>query len=371
MRPIARRRPAAAALTLVVVALLVSAASPATGDEAPLTLDDFPALTDDVLTNGLFAVRDYSDSPPFFTVRPYDPDAAVRTVEQVEQVQDQTSVTLASDILFVVDGSDLSEPARAAIGALVAQVPAGATVTVDGHTDSVLDDAHNQGLSERRAQSVAAAVGAARPDVVLDVHGYGESRLKVPEAGEDLADDRAQNRRVELHYVGAPPATTAPATPEPTVGPAAAGPYGEAGLVDPVPESGAKLLAEQTVDAPGRPGEQLRVGVEGLDVRGASMRLRIVVERLGGSSEPSTLYELMDDHSLTPSVADRVRLVDYRTLSNTGQRWSTDNLGLSLVPGVPVRFEATLPAPLYTTEALAVSVDAGWPAFEDVPVTWS
>ncbi|WP_421742412.1 OmpA family protein [Cellulomonas sp.] len=368
MRPIARRRPAAAALTLGV-ALLVSAASPATGDEAPLTLDDFPALTDGVLTNGLFAVRDYSDSPAFFTVRPYEPGPAVRQVEQVEQEQDQTSVTLASDILFTVDGSDLSEPARAAIGALVAQVPAGATVTVDGHTDSVLDDAHNQGLSERRAQSVAAAVGAARPDVVLDVHGYGESRLKVLEAGEDLADDRAQNRRVELHYVGAPP--TAPATPEPTVGAAAAGPYGAAGLVDPVPASGAELLAEQVVDAPGRPGEQLRVGVEGLDVRGASMRLRIVVERLGGSSEPATLYELMDDHSLTPSVADRVQLVDYRTLSNTGQRWSTDTLGLSLVPGVPVRFEATLPAPLYTTEALAVSVDPSWPAFEDVPVTWS
>lgn len=364
MRPTARRRHAAAALTLIVAAL-VSAASPAPDDE-PLTLDDFPALTDGILTNRLFAVRDYSGSPAFFTVRPYDAESSVRQVEQVEQEQDQTSVTLASDILFTVDGSDLSDPARAAVGALVAQVPAGSTVTVDGHTDSVLDDAHNQGLSERRAQSVAAAVAAARPDIVLDVHGYGESRLLVPEAGEDIADDRAQNRRVELRYSGAPPTPTASAAPSDSAGSAAEGPYGDAGLVVPVPES---LAAEQTVDAPGRPGEKLRVGVESLEVRGASMRLRIVVERLGGSSETATLYELMGDSSLRPSVADRTRLVEYQTLSNTGQRWATDNLALDLVPGVPVRYEATLPAPIHTTDALAVSVDSRWPTFEDVPVT--
>ncbi|KQR17326.1 OmpA family protein [Cellulomonas sp. Leaf334] len=366
MRPIARRLPAAAALTLVV-AVLVSGASPATDDATPLTLDDFPALTEGVLTNRLFAVRDYSGSPAFFTVRPYEADPAIRQVEQVEQEQDQTSVTLASDILFTVDGSDLSEPARAAVGGLVAQVPAGATVTVDGHTDSVLDDAYNQALSERRAQSVAAAVAAARPDVVLDVHGYGESRLLVPEEGEDVADDRAQNRRVELRYSGAPPTPTASAAPSGTLGSAAAGPYGDAGLVVPVPES---LEIEQTVDAPGRPGEKLRVGVESLEVRGASMRLRIVVERLGGSSEPATLYELMDRSPLRPTVADRTRLVEYRTLSNTGQRWSTDELALDLLPGVPVRFEATLPAPLYPTEALAVSVDSRWSTFEDVPVAF-
>ena len=100
------------------------------------------------------------------------------------------------------------------------------------------------------------------------------------------------------------------------------------------------------------------------------MRLRIVVERLGGSTEPATLYELMDDVVLTPSVADREGLVEYRTLTNTGQRWSTDTQELFLVPGVPVRFEATLPAPLYTTSALAVSVDSRFPTLEDVPVTF-
>ena len=56
MRPIARRLPAAAALTLVV-AVLVSGAS--TDDETPLTLDDFPPLTEGVLTNRLFAVREH------------------------------------------------------------------------------------------------------------------------------------------------------------------------------------------------------------------------------------------------------------------------------------------------------------------------
>jgi len=36
------------------------------------------------------------------------------------------------------------------------------------------------------------------------------------------------------------------------------------------------------------------------------------VKRVGGSSEPATLYELMDDDALVPSVADRARLVEYR-----------------------------------------------------------
>ena len=275
---------------------------------------------------------------------------------------------LASDILFTVDGSDLSAAASAAVGALAAQVPQGATVTVEGHTDSVLDPAYNQALSERRAQSVAAAIGAARPDLVLAVHGYGESQLAVPEGGDDIAEDRALNRRVELRYSGAPTTTTATASALPDA-PDAVSPTGAAGLVVPVPASGDKLHAEQVVDAPGRPGERLRVGVESLDVRGATVRVRIVFERLGGSAEPVNVYDLLGKVSPRVTAVDRAHLVSYGTLTNTGQQWVTDSQAVDLVPGEPVRFEATLPAPLFDTATLAVGVDSRWPTFEDVPLT--
>jgi outer membrane protein OmpA-like peptidoglycan-associated protein len=67
---------------------------------------------------------------------------------------------------------------------------------VAGHTDSVGDAAYNQGLSERRADSVAnylvqSGVSASQ----LSVVGYGETQ---PIASNDTAAGRAQNRRVEI-----------------------------------------------------------------------------------------------------------------------------------------------------------------------------
>ena len=68
--------------------------------------------------------------------------------------------------------------------------------TVAGHTDAAASDAHNRELSERRAQAVVAwlveeGVDAAR----LQAEGHGESR---PVAGNDSAEGRALNRRVEI-----------------------------------------------------------------------------------------------------------------------------------------------------------------------------
>ena len=69
-------------------------------------------------------------------------------------------------------------------------------VEVAGHTDSVGSDKYNQGLSERRANSVkdyliSKGVKASR----LSARGYGESR---PVASNDTDEGRAENRRVEL-----------------------------------------------------------------------------------------------------------------------------------------------------------------------------
>jgi outer membrane protein OmpA-like peptidoglycan-associated protein len=66
-----------------------------------------------------------------------------------------------------------------------------------GHTDSSGSDAYNQGLSERRAQSVADYLVSRGIDRVrLATRGFGERELLVnPERSES---DRQANRRVEI-----------------------------------------------------------------------------------------------------------------------------------------------------------------------------
>ncbi|MBK5264391.1 MAG: OmpA family protein [Alphaproteobacteria bacterium] len=72
-------------------------------------------------------------------------------------------------------------------------------IDVYGHTDSDGSDAYNQGLSERRAQSVAnylsmQGVQSAR----IATRGYGETQ---PIASNATADGKAANRRVEIKIV--------------------------------------------------------------------------------------------------------------------------------------------------------------------------
>ncbi|BCT93956.1 cell envelope biogenesis protein OmpA [Lysobacter helvus] len=72
-------------------------------------------------------------------------------------------------------------------------------VEIAGHTDSVGTDAYNQGLSQRRANSVAAYLGGhgVMQQRMITV-GAGESR---PIASNDTESGRAQNRRVEITLV--------------------------------------------------------------------------------------------------------------------------------------------------------------------------
>jgi OOP family OmpA-OmpF porin len=69
----------------------------------------------------------------------------------------------------------------------------------EGHTDSVGNDAYNQSLSQRRAESVRDYLTSqgVLPDR-LQARGYGESR---PVADNSSEDGRAQNRRVELNPI--------------------------------------------------------------------------------------------------------------------------------------------------------------------------
>lgn len=102
-------------------------------------------------------------------------------------------------VLFAFDSAELSATAQQRLQALLPKLsdPSVASVRVVGHTDSVGSDAYNQGLSERRAASVAQyliAQGLA-PNKVTS-QGRGESE---PIADNETDQGRAQNRRVELH----------------------------------------------------------------------------------------------------------------------------------------------------------------------------
>ncbi|MCL2668889.1 MAG: OmpA family protein, partial [Micrococcales bacterium] len=73
--------------------------------------------------------------------------------------------------------------------------------TVEGHTDSISDDAFNQTLSENRAGAVAAALRGQGVTTQLDVVGYGKTRPVAPNTNADGSDNpagRQLNRRVEV-----------------------------------------------------------------------------------------------------------------------------------------------------------------------------
>lgn len=112
---------------------------------------------------------------------------------------ERLTVALGSDVLFASESADLSPDARAAIDrAVVLLRDRGAgQVEVVGHTDSVADDASNQTLSEQRAAAVAAVLGTLLDPAQypLAVSGVGE---REPVAGNDSAEGRQMNRRVEL-----------------------------------------------------------------------------------------------------------------------------------------------------------------------------
>jgi OOP family OmpA-OmpF porin len=187
---------------LVLSAGTATASSTSTGDDQAL----WPSLTelgleppsDSVLASSVLAWEPGGD------VLAWEPGGGVRTVDTVEEDDDETVVTLSSDILFDPSDATLSAAAEQRVGELVVDVPDGAEVQVQGHTDTVDTDAANQDLSERRAQAVADAIAASRPDLDLVVEGFGESRLAEPETGDEaaVAEARAANRRVEIRYTG-------------------------------------------------------------------------------------------------------------------------------------------------------------------------
>lgn len=119
----------------------------------------------------------------------------------VERDGDNINLIMPGNITFVTAGHDLDQGFHQVLDSvvLVLQEFDKTIIVVAGHTDSRGSDSYNQGLSERRAQSVAnylsqKGVVEARIESV----GFGE---KHPMADNGTDAGRALNRRVELSLV--------------------------------------------------------------------------------------------------------------------------------------------------------------------------
>jgi outer membrane protein OmpA-like peptidoglycan-associated protein len=136
-------------------------------------------------------------------------NAALAANQQAQEMQQQIDALQAKvtdrgivlnlgDVLFASGNSALVGGAHARLDKLVLFLGkyADRTIAIEGHTDSVGSEEYNQGLSERRAESVSTylksqGVAAAR----IKATGKGEND---PVAGNDSNGGRQQNRRVEV-----------------------------------------------------------------------------------------------------------------------------------------------------------------------------
>ena len=172
-----------ATCTLAAVALAMTTASPAAAVDSP---EDLPAPTPQQLAA---------------SIRVWSVDGSVRTLETVATEGAETTISLATDILFASQSFELPTSAAPRIAELLADVPEGAAVQVHGHTDSLVGPIPNDELSRNRAQAVADVIAAERPDLVLEVAGLADAEPVARENPDDPAT-YAANRRVEIIHGG-------------------------------------------------------------------------------------------------------------------------------------------------------------------------
>lgn len=109
----------------------------------------------------------------------------------------EITITLSGSVLFDFDQADIRPDAERTLSevAEVLNTYSDRPVRIEGHTDSIASDSYNQGLSERRARSVASWLKAHGVRSSISTVGHGETR---PVGDNATAAGRQQNRRVEL-----------------------------------------------------------------------------------------------------------------------------------------------------------------------------
>lgn len=110
---------------------------------------------------------------------------------------DQCDDAIAGMVFFDFDEAVLRPDAEPVLDSVVDNISVcgWGSLTVVGHTDQAGSDDYNIGLSQERADAVAAALRARNVSLPLDVEARGESEPRVP---LDDGTRSPQNRRVEI-----------------------------------------------------------------------------------------------------------------------------------------------------------------------------
>jgi outer membrane protein OmpA-like peptidoglycan-associated protein len=107
-------------------------------------------------------------------------------------------VTFDGSVMFTENSASLSASSKKSLDRIAASLVKYPyrRVVIEGHTDGTGSTKHNQALSEKRADAVAAYLGTQKVDrSKIDIKGYGE---KQPLFANDSPQGRKQNRRVEI-----------------------------------------------------------------------------------------------------------------------------------------------------------------------------
>jgi outer membrane protein OmpA-like peptidoglycan-associated protein len=131
-------------------------------------------------------------------IRELDEATAGSGVDVSKTADGESILVNLPDVTFAVDSTTISPSFRAALDEVASSLQKypDSLGDVMGHTDSSGSDAHNQDLSQRRADAVKGylvmrGVSGARVATI----GYGE---QYPRADNATAEGRALNRRVEI-----------------------------------------------------------------------------------------------------------------------------------------------------------------------------
>jgi outer membrane protein OmpA-like peptidoglycan-associated protein len=168
----------------LVAALLVGVAASAAAQE-----QDLPPGAQLKVLDIVFKVEDFG--------------AKVADLE-VKETDTEVRIELAADVLFDFDKATLQPAAEEALAKAAGIIRDKGTgpVRIEGHTDSKGDDAYNQRLSERRADSVRQwFVRHGLDGVRFSSRGFGETQPIASNTKPDGSDDpegRQRNRRVEI-----------------------------------------------------------------------------------------------------------------------------------------------------------------------------
>lgn len=113
----------------------------------------------------------------------------------------KVDIRVSTDVLFKLNKADLTSKANVILKSVAQRLDQAkaTTISIDGYTDSSGNDAINNPLSKRRAQSVQKALEklVTRQGITFKAAGHGSSD---PVASNGTADGRKKNRRVTISF---------------------------------------------------------------------------------------------------------------------------------------------------------------------------